>query len=782
MSSDNMRAKTKRADPFDVPTAATVVLDTLETIIGWSSAAEELFGYPTAEALGRPVGDLLGDAVRRAAFQESGRRYATCPARHRGGRTVPVALVSSPLGHAEGGAAWLLSAVSVARYQQWASDQAMLNGLSEQSPIEITIYDTQARGKWINAAVEKRFGWTLEDWIGRRAADLLPQGAVLSQNGEPAPTLDNVIKRVLDTGKPLIDLRYHSPTRLDPHHDHIWSCSYFRMQDDDGRTLGVCETAVDITDRYVVRQRMALLSRAGGRLGQTLDIARTADDLADLAAPEFADVVQVDLLETVLRGEEPGEWTSRMSARPDLRRMADRGGSLAVAGAAPPHPIEYPPGSPQLLCLTEGHPVARDRDLAVPLLARETVLGLVTFQRLPPRDPFDSEEISLAEELVSRTAVCVDNGRRYAREHAAALMLQRDLLPRHLPEPMAVDVAHRYLPAAGAVGVGGDWYDVIPLSGARVALVIGDVAGHGMRAAATMGRIRTTVAALAALDLAPEELLARLDDLVARPLGEEDDRAMGVTCLYAIYDPVAQHCLMARAGHLPPALVSPEGHAEIIDLPAGPPLGVGGLPFESVGFHLPEGSVLALFTDGLVESRDRDIDVGLRKLCDALSVPGRALEETCDGVVADALPGSAEDDAALLLVRVHALSDAQVASWDLPAEPAEVARCRDLAVHKLADWGHDEVAFVVELVVSELVTNAIRYGGSPIRLRLIRDQDLVCEVSDGGHTSPHLLRAGMDEEGGRGLFLVAQLTERWGTRYTASGKTIWAEVPLSRSA
>lgn len=320
-------------------------------------------------------------------------------------------------------------------------------------------------------------------------------------------------------------------------------------------------------------------------------------------------------------------------------------------------------------------------------------------------------------------------------------------------------------------------------------LVVGDVAGHGMGAAATMGRVRTTIAALAALDLAPDELLARLDDLVARTgiptsgaaEAEAEDQALGVTCLYAIYDPVSRHCVTARAGHLPPVLVTPDGHTELVDLPAGPPLGPGGLPFERADIELPKGAILSLYTDGLVENRQTDIDAGIRSLCTALSGPGNGrLDRICDRVITRLLPQVPEDDAALLLLRVHALAESLVATRGMACDAAEVARARSLTLDQLAAWGVDEAAsFVVELVVSELVTNAIRYGNAPVCLRLIQERGLIVEVSDGGHTSPHLRWAAMEDEGGRGLFLVAQLTQRWGTRYTSTGKTIWTEVPLS---
>ncbi|NBM20326.1 SpoIIE family protein phosphatase, partial [Streptomyces sp. GC420] len=564
--------------------------------------------------------------------------------------------------------------------------------------------------------------------------------------------------------------------------------SYFLLRDEAGRAVGVCEAGLDITDRYVARHRLALLSRASGSIGRTLNIRGTAEDLAQLVVPEFADAITVDLLEPVLNGQEPPPVSRDGRPATDLRRVA-RQARDETSGAVVDTPDIL--SAVRLRCLTDAAPAtdAATGALAVPLTARGAVLGAAVFVRTSPRDPFDAEEAAVAGELVARTAVCVDNARRYAREHATALTLQRELLPRTLPAPAGVEVAHRYMPAAGPAGVGGDWYDVIPLSGARVGLVVGDVAGHGLGAAATMGRLRTTVAALAALDLPPEELLARLDDLVTRPGApqptgtEEDDvedQALGVTCLYAVYDPVSRTCAMARAGHPPPVLATPDGHAELVDLPAGPPLGLGGLPFESVTLELPQGSTLALFTDGLVESRELDIDVGVRALCDRLASLGSGpLEETCDALVGG-LPQLPADDAALLLVRVHALPEHLVVTWDIPVDPGEVARARTLACGRLTEWNvPDEAAFVVELVVSELVTNAIRYGGAPVRLRFIRERGLIVEVSDGGHTSPHLRRATMEDEGGRGLFLVAQLTDRWGTRYTPTGKTIWTEVPLT---
>ena len=364
--------------------------------------------------------------------------------------------------------------------------------------------------------------------------------------------------------------------------------------------------------------------------------------------------------------------------------------------------------------------------------------------------------------------------------HTMAVALQESLLPHGLPEQNALDVGYRYLPAEA--GVGGDWFDVIPLAGARVALVVGDIVGHGMHAAATMGRLRTAVHNFSMLDLPPDDLLAHLDDLVARIDKDEAPGGAttiaGATCLYAIYDPVSRRCEMARAGHLPPALVRPDGTAVFLDLPAGPPLGVGGLPFEAVEWELPEGSRLVLYTDGLVEDRQRDIDDGLDMLLNALAGPDRSPAKTCDAVLKALLPASPKDDIALLIARTRALPADHMASWDVPSDPAAVASVRTEATRVLTGWGLDELVFTTELVLSELITNSIRHATGPIRVRLLRDRALICEVSDTSSTSPHLRYAATTDEGGRGLFLVAQLGESWGTRYTADGKIIWVEQRL----
>ncbi|MFF4829181.1 SpoIIE family protein phosphatase [Streptomyces sp. NPDC001312] len=383
-----------------------------------------------------------------------------------------------------------------------------------------------------------------------------------------------------------------------------------------------------------------------------------------------------------------------------------------------------------------------------------------------------------------RAEAAAEKARAEAERANAALALQHSLLPQGLPEQVAVEAAGRYVPACSDAGVGGDWFDVIPLSGTRVALVVGDVVGHGIHASAAMGRLRMAVRTLAEVDLAPDELLAYLDDLVIRlPTGPESEAEaaisdLGATCLYAIYDPLSGRCSIASAGHPPPALMKPDGTVHILDVPTGPPLGVGGLPFESIDRALPKGSLLALYTDGLIGARTHDIDVGLRILCTTLGDAVPSLETTCDLVLKALLADRLTDDVALLIVRTRMLDADQIATLHIAADPAAVAGARSWATHQLHTWHLDELAFITELVVSELVTNAIRYAAPPIQLRLIKNQNLICEVSDASSTAPHLRRARVFDEGGRGLMLVAQLTGRWGTRYSGLGKTIWVEQSL----
>ncbi|MEV6251556.1 SpoIIE family protein phosphatase [Streptomyces sp. NPDC051742] len=556
----------------------------------------------------------------------------------------------------------------------------------------------------------------------------------------------------------------------------------------------------------VARERLTLLYDAGVRIGTTLDVVRTAEELAEVASPGFADVVTVELLDPVLSGGEPA------GASTELRRTA-------IAGLTEDHPlypsgelIRFVPGTPVDTSVAEGRSVvvtdlasstgwrAQDEERArrilrygihslavVPLRARGVVLGVANFWRSGASPPFSDEDLSFAEELASRAAVSIDNARRYTREHAMAVTLQRSLMPRGFPDDETLDVASRYLPAES--GVGGDWFDVIPLPGARVALVAGDVVGHGLHAAATMGRLRIAVHNFSALDLSPDDLIGHLDELVAlidvqdEPSEDEGEMITGATCLCVVYDSVSGEVTVATAGHLPPAVVRPDGSVEYLAPPVSPPLGLGaGMPVETIRTTLPEGSRLVLYTDGLLEDRSRDLDASLDALQDALTGSDRSPEETCAAVIDTMLPAGSSDDVALLVARVRRLTPDRVAEWDVPRDPAAVSPVRNACARKLAEWGLEDISFGAELILSELITNAVRYGIEPIQVRLLHSTSLICEVSDGSSTSPHIRRASDTDEGGRGLFLVAQYAEKWGTRYSPRGKTIWAAQAIGPGA
>ncbi|MET8945102.1 SpoIIE family protein phosphatase [Streptomyces sp. NPDC004542] len=791
-----------------VPEDLAVVVQADGAVMVWSAGARRLLGYEPGEIVGRPAAGLLDAALPEAARRQvaDGRRCAGEVAlRHRDGWRVVVRLQGTPMLDAGRERLWLVTGCAPVEVAGPAGPAAALWDLAlAQLPIAVAVYDREARLVSANEAMDRVMGRPLEDMRGLTLWELEPR--------PPFDEFDRLQRDVLRTG----EMIFHEAHVTAPGETrrHAWSISLSPLKDESGSVLGMSAAVFDTTEQYWARRRLAVLNDASLRIGSTLDVIRTAEELAEVAVAGFADFVTVDLLESVALGDEPEPVP--LDEPVTVRRTAQRSvlegcpESVVASGAT----TFYPVGTPPMRALVAGRgtrPVPGDPGLRewirssppraekmakykihslmmVPLRARGVTLGLVHLMRHRTAEAFSEDDLLLAEEIAARAAVSVDNARRYTRERRTALALQRSLLPERPPGLTAMEVAYRYLPAGSGADVGGDWFDVIPLSGARVALVVGDVVGHGIHASATMGRLRTAVRTLADVDLAPDELLTQLDDLVIRLDREEGPEArgraedasgeVGATCLYAVYDPVSHRCTMARAGHPPPALVTPGGGVGFVDLPAGPPLGLGGLPFEAAEVDLEEGSLLALYTDGLVEAADHDIEVGLSLLRRSLSGPPGPLDETCDEVLGTVLTDRPADDIVLMLARTSAFDATKVRTWQLPQDPAAVAGARKMAGEQLAAWGLTETAFTTELVVSELVTNAVRYGDSPIVLRLIRDSTLICEVSDGSSTAPHLRRARVFDEGGRGLLLVAHVCERWGSRQTSTGKTIWAEQPL----
>ncbi|MEU4097485.1 SpoIIE family protein phosphatase [Streptomyces sp. NPDC026673] len=798
--------------PCEITDAAMAMIDNQGLVVGWTPAAQRLVGYCAKEVLGRSAARVLPsveEALGVSAFGEQCRARGgwsgTAAVPHRDGRSLNLSVRLSLLRGPGATLRWLVFLTDMDAVSSGMANGPMRQSLLIRAPIGIIVHDPQLRCTWVNDVMERHDGIPRDRRLGHRLTGSMP--------GFETQALDAVMRQVLETGTTVIH-EYRTWPAENPRREHAYSVSLFCLQNADGQAAEVCSVIVDVTDTQNVCERRAVLNEAGTRIGNTLDLMQTGQELADVAVPLLADHAVVDLADSVPFGEESARRSDSTSGRPSILR---RVGLASVHPGIPKspwmrgEPVLVSPTSPLATVLGTGRshlePVLDtspgtwiDHDasraeirengvhslMVVPIRARRSVLGVAVFARTKNLVPFQEGDLLLAEELVSRAALSLDNARQYARERTAALTLQRNLLPHRLRGGVAVEAASRYLPADMDAGVGGDWFDVIPLSGARVALVVGDVVGHGINAAATMGRLRTAVHTLADLELPPDELLAHLDDTVRR-LTEEDADAtqetpavVGATCLYAVYDPVTRKCTMARAGHLPPAIIDPKGRISFPDLPTGAPLGLGlGLvPFGAVEVELLEGSLLALYTDGLVESRDDDIDVGIHRLGSALTRAGRPLEDLCSAVI-EALPTQTpSDDVTLLLVRTRTLNATQIASWDLPTEPTAVRTARHIAARKLSEWGLDHLVPNTELIVSELVTNAIRHGAGPIRLRLIQHQVLTCEVFDSGGCHPRLRHARTVDENGRGLFMVARLSRRWGFRSAPGGKLVWVDQDL----
>ncbi|MGW2562431.1 SpoIIE family protein phosphatase [Streptomyces sp. NPDC001514] len=766
---------------------AAAVVDERGAVVGWTGMAEDLTGFRAEEVCGRPVQELvadLPDELRGATEMPASGRVRLW---HQCGDTIDVTFRTTKVG----GSAEVLVLVApthhVADHEQGA---ALLRALSAQNRITIALHDTDLITVQTNATPDPLDGRPVQP--GTRLSDVLC--------ADDAENLEAVLRQVLETGVPVVRRTQQVSWRHNSARRHTLSLSAFRLEDARRRPRGVAALYID-SDDLRARRHLDLAREVAERVGGSLDVARTAQDLADALAPAFGDLAAVDLAHSVLDGEEPSK-----------RLHGGNMGNAALAPATavwpagikrgqpiPPftdHPLlrSFRHGEPVVFSLHDFIAMVSDPQLVeylvpkgahsvlvAPLHARGLTLGAITAWRCGRSDPFSEDEADLMKQIASRGALAIDNARRYTREHRAAVALQQFLLPPATTDTPAAETASAYLPAGGGSEISGDWYDAIALPSLRLALVAGDVVGHGMPASTTVGRLRAAIQTLADLELEPDELLTRIADLVQRlaaeaPPGGHD--IVGGTCLYAVYDPVTRRCAIASAGHPPPVLVRPDGTTEVVAISPGPPLAVCGMPYETTMIDLEPGSVLALYTDGLVELRDRDIDQGLRRLTDALAAscrPDRALDETGRALLADLTDRAPRDDATLLLARTRAVPAENTAHWEIPADFAAVSEAREWTTRQLTTWGLEDLLFTTELIVSELVTNAIRYGRAPAELRLIRHNVLVCEVTDSSSTQPRLRRARTTDEGGRGLFIIAQLAARWGCRHGQNRKTIWSE-------
>ncbi|GAA3113957.1 SpoIIE family protein phosphatase [Streptomyces echinatus] len=681
-SGEPARGPVRPSGLLDVLRVASVVLDTDGRIVLWSPQAEELFGYTAQEALGQYAARLM---VHERHIQQVGKLFADVmrtgqswaggfPVRHKDGTTRLVEFRNMRLLDDRGDVYALGLAADQSTVRRLEQDVALSERMVQQSPIGYAVLDTDVRFVSVNPALERINGVPAADHVGRSLPEVLP---LLN-----AQALEAAARGVLETGVPLIGGTLVGRTPADPDRDHTWSHSMYRLEDVLGNVLGVAVSLVDITEQHrasveaeAARRRLAVIADASARIGTTLELERTASELAEVAVPELADVAAVDLLDAVVEGRPSTLGPSESAVIRALALRPEEGSDAVRAADTPGQIARYAPDRLVTECVRTGEavlvPQVKDEDLpriarsaeaavllgraglhsylAVPLIARGQVLGALDLKRTRNPAPFDEDDVLLARELAARAAVQIDNARWYQNARNTALTLQRSLLPSHPPVTTGLEVASRYQPAGATSEVGGDWFDVIPLEGDKTALVVGDVMGSGVSAAATMGRLRTATTTLAALDLDPARLLEHLDKTTSAL-----DHSIA-TCVYAVHDPHLRQCRIANAGHLPPARVRPGRPPELLDLPTGVPLGVGGVGFLTVTVDFEPGDELVFYTDGLVETRRHSLDERLAFLLSLLDDPARPLEDVCDHLLRTLHHPDNHDDVALLIARAQHL-------------------------------------------------------------------------------------------------------------------------------
>ncbi|WP_399881730.1 SpoIIE family protein phosphatase [Streptomyces sp. BBFR51] len=663
---------------LDLLNVASIVLDTKGRIVLWSPQAEELFGYSAPEALGQYAARIMVDERHLdlvvKLFEDvmkTGRSWAGAfPVRHKDGGTRLVEFRNMRLLDDRGDVYALGLAADQSMVRRLERDVALSTRMIMQSPIGLAVLDTELRYVSVNPALERLNGVPAGDHLGRTIREVLPQ--------VHADPLEAAARGVLESGLPVVDQPATGRTPADPDEEHAWSVSLYRLEDALGAVLGVAVSVTDVTEQHrtsaaaeAARRRLAAVADASARIGTTLRLDRTAYELADVAVPGLADIAAVDLLDAVVEGRRSTLGPAESAVFRALAVRADDARDALRAADRPGQVARYGPDRLVTECVRTGRAVmmarvtqedlpriARSPEaaellrragvhsyLAVPLIARGEVLGALDLKRIANPLPFDEDDLLLARELAARAALQIDNARWYQNARDTALTLQRSLLPSHPPVTGGLEVASRYQPAGATSEVGGDWFDVIELEGRKTALVVGDVMGSGIAAAASMGRLRTATNTLAALELDPALLLEHLERTTAGL-----DQAIA-TCLYAVHDPHRRQCLIANAGHLPPVRLRAGRPPELLDLPTGVPLGVGGVAFSTTAVDLEPGDRLVFYTDGLVETRRHPLDERLDALLALLEGPDRPLEEVCDLLLRTLHEPENSDDVALLIAR-----------------------------------------------------------------------------------------------------------------------------------
>lgn len=786
---------------------AVVVVDRGGLVSHWSTGARRLFGASKEEAVGRPAVDLLPVSGALPEDDETV-PYGAYAAYDGLGPDLESSLDGRLSYPAAGRARLTVTGRDRVDVLWWAYP---LVGPGQERLLVLAADAGAMRHEDEEVAVERMApGFALHtdfpgaEQLARRLPEILPSMSV----GEGA----RIVAQILELGYPVLEFSQNDRVPVTPDWGVPRRAERKARRERAARAVATGGPLPrDVQDEgedleYVaVRERLEFLNEVSGRIGTSLDLSQTILEVSRAVVPRFTDVAGTYLREQVVAGEGFPEGvpdTTTMWHRVALEHTDEPGrwDDVVPVGEAMP----FPAHTPFFQCMTTGEPVLvpriseqmghmiasqfEKRDirplithrsmLVVPLKARNVVLGFMILLRHPERVEFNDMDRVTGAELAARAGLVLDNARMYTYQESVAETLQDSMLPHIAPRMAGCDIATRYLPGTLLGRVGGDWFDSVKLPGSRTALVVGDVMGHGLNSAAMMGQLRTAVQTMAALDLPPAQLLRNLDDLAQR-LGDN----YLATCLYAVYDPIAGELHIANAGHIPPVIVRAEnGHSDLLDLPTGAPIGVGGVPFEAVRVPVAPGDRLVMCTDGLVEVRGEDIGVGLATLCESAAHPAASMDDACDTIIrALNTRGGRKDDVALLMARLNGIEPEDVAEWRLALDPIEAGRARAVVREQLHVWGLTALADPAALMAGELVTNAVRHARSrQIVLRLVRGETLLCEVDDDDHTLPTLLSAGPDDEFGRGLRVVSRLAREWGTSRTSAGKTVWFELTLPR--
>ncbi|MFF7633403.1 SpoIIE family protein phosphatase [Kitasatospora sp. NPDC008050] len=551
------------------------------------------------------------------------------------------------------------------------TDYHLARQILDGAMVGIAVFDTQLRYRYVNRTLAAINGVRPEEHTGRRIAEVIP--------GINVEAAESALSAVLADGEPRTHIVEGTTPAGPPTEQRWWHNAYHRLDSEAGVPLGAVAMVLEITEDRRIRQaldrartRLALLDEAATRIGTTLDVEQASKELTRLLVPQLADVALVDVLEPgrhLADHPAPGALTMRRLALSSTPALVGTGASVGGAGAL----IEPQAGSAAARCVLERTPVVlnfpSDEEIRtsatnaervalyrrlglhsavyVPLTASGTVIGLVLLARAGSSPGFSPDEVALMVELASRAGSSISNAQRYSHEHASTLALQRALLAEPMRPHADVQSCGRYLPAGASAEVGGDWYDTVALPGGRTLLVVGDVMGHGLDAAATMSEYRTLVRALALQRRSPAGILREAERIVG---AQGQERV--ATCVLALLDPAARSCTYASAGHLPPLLLAPGSPPRLLRLPVAPPLGAGVGGHQQLILPFAPGATLLLYTDGLVERRERDIEQSLDALAALAFDPTAPLEHLIDTALTGLGAGHGEDDVAVLAARV----------------------------------------------------------------------------------------------------------------------------------